>query len=327
MQRYTHSGIVPVSGAASTVLWGLAAAILGGVLYALLAHWLSWGIFRVFLMFFYGLGVGLAVGVAANWGKIRSPLFNTVVALVCVAIGMWVYWGAYDVARNGMQVAGRAWTPRGLAAQAADLFEKGSFVMKGRRKVNEWPLALAWVAEGICVTGLAVATARKDAARPFCESCLQWTNSTSGLIRVAADGKEPAWQEVLAGDLTAVAVFAPTDLGASPHVRLDLASCPACQHSNFVTLSSVTIKRDSKGKKKTTEWTLIQNGAITDPEAEFLREFARQLHGDDEGDDSDDDGGGDEDWDDDSDDGSTNEGQSADPGEEGGSSSDQRNQA
>ncbi len=297
MQRYTHSGIVPVGGAASVVLWGLAAAVVGGVAYAYLAYGLSWGIFRMFLMVAYGLAVGLAIGVAANKGKIRSPLFNTVVALVCVAIGLWVYWGAYDVARNGMGVAGRAWTPQGLSAHAADLFENGSFVMRRKRKVNDWPLVLSWVAEGICVTGIVVGTARKDATRPFCETCLQWTNSTSGLIRVAADGKEPPWQEVLSGDLTAVAVFAPTDQETSPHVRLDLASCPTCQHSNFVTLSSVTIKRDSKGKKKTTEWRLIQNGAITDPEAEFLRQFARQLHGDDEGD-ADDEEDNDEDWDD-----------------------------
>jgi len=297
MQRYTHSGIVPASGAVSTVLCGLTAAVVGGVAYAFLAYWLSWGLVRMILMVVYGLGVGLAIGVAANKGKIRSPLFNTVVALVCVAIGLWVYWGAYDVARNGMQVAGRAWTPQGLSAHAADLFENGSFSLKGggRGKLDEWPLVIGWFLEGICVTGLVVSMSRQDAARPFCETCQQWTSDTGGLIFVAADGQEPAWQEVLGGDLTAIAVFAPTDPIASPHVRLDLASCPACQHSNFVTLSSVTIKRDSKGKEKKSERALIRNGAITDPEAAFLRQFAKQLHGEEAPDEA---GNEDEDWDD-----------------------------
>lgn len=284
MQRYSHSGIVPVSGAILAVLAGLSATVLGGFVYAFLAYWISWGIFRLFLMLAFSLTVGIVLAVAANRGKIRSPLFNTVVALGCVVIGMWVYWGAFDVARNGFGAAATAWTPQGLSRHAQDLFEKGSFTMKGKTKVNEWPLVAAWIAEGVCVAVIVVALARIDAGRPFCETCLEWTNSTSGLMRFAADGKEPPWQEVLAGDLTAVATFAPADSSATPHVRLDLASCPKCVHSNFVTLTSVTITRDKKGKTKTNESTLITNGAITDPEAEFLRQFAEQLHGTDGGD-------------------------------------------
>jgi hypothetical protein len=243
----------------------------------------------MFLMLGYSLTVGIVIAVAANRGKIRSPLFNTVIALVCAVIGLWVYWGAFDVARNGVGVAATAWTPHGLSRQAQDLFENGSFTMKGKAKVKEWPLVAAWILEGVVVTGIIVALARTDAARPFCETCLEWTNSTSGLMRFAADGKEPPWQEVLGGDLTAVATFSPANALTTPHVRLDLASCPKCVHSNFVTLTSVTITRDKKGKKKTHETTLITNGAITDPEAEFLRQYAEQLHGTDGGDEEEDD--------------------------------------
>jgi hypothetical protein len=248
-----------------TILAGLSMAVLGGLVYAFLAYWISWGFFRLFLMLLFSLAVGIALAVAANRGKVRSPLFNTVVALVCATIGLWVYWGAFDVARNGFGAAATAWTPQGISRHAQDLFEKGSFTMKGKAKVKEWPLVAAWIAEGVCVMVIIVALARMDAARPFCESCLEWTSSTSGLMRFAADGKEPPWTEVLAGDLTAVATFAPANSLTTPHVRLDLASCPKCVHSNFVTLASVTITRDKKGKKKTSENTIITNGAITDP--------------------------------------------------------------
>lgn len=271
----------------TAVIGGLLAAIVGGLLYAFLSWWISWGFLRLLMMIIYSLTVGGAIGVTANKGNIRSPLFNTVLALVCVAVGLWVYWGAYDVARNGMGVAATAWTPQGLRRHAADLFENGSFSMKGKNKVKEWLLVVFWIGEGICITTIVVGLARSDAARPFCETCRRWTDSTSGLMHLAADGKEPAWQEVLGGDLTALATFAPTGKGTSPHVRLDLASCPACLHNNFVTLHCVTIKRDKKGKTKTIERSLIVNGAITDPEAEFLRQFAHQHAVDDGGDDED----------------------------------------
>jgi hypothetical protein len=242
------------------------------------------------MMVIYSLTVGGVIGYAANRGKIRSPLFNTVAGLVCAAVGLWVYWGAFDVARNGIGVAATAWTPQGLVRHGQDLFEKGSFTIKGNRKIGDWPLVAAWIAEGLCVAGIILSMSLMDAWRPFCETCREWTDSTSGLMRFAADGKEPPWQEVLSGDLTAVATFAPANAGTTPHVRLDLAACPKCVHSNFVTLTSVTITRGKKGKTKTVENTLITNGAITDPEAEFLRQYAEQLHGTDGGDAADDEG-------------------------------------
>ncbi|MCI0357302.1 MAG: hypothetical protein L0211_02310 [Planctomycetaceae bacterium] len=289
MQRYSHSGIVPVGGAINTVLAGLAAAVLGGVVYAFLAYWLSWGPVRLLLMLVYSFAVGFAIAAVANRGKIRSPLFNTAIALVCVALGMWVYWGSYDVARNGIAVAPSAWTPAGLVRSGADLFEKGSFTMKRKQKADGWLLVFFWIAEGICVTGIVIAIARIDAERPFCETCQEWTKSEEGLLRLASDGNEPVWQEVLAGDLTALAVFERAFTDTSPQVRLDLARCPKCEHSNFVSLTAITITTDKKGKTKTRQRSLITNGAITDPEAVFLAEFSKQIKGGNE-DDIDDEG-------------------------------------
>jgi hypothetical protein len=295
MQRYVHSGTVSASGAILALLMGLPTAVVGGFVYAFLAWWMNWGPFRFVLMLVFALIVGGFIAIGANRGKIRSPLFNTVLALVCAAVGLWIYWGAYDVARHGIAVAPTAWTPAGLTRHGQELFQDGSFTMKGKRTVKGWMLVGFWIAEGLAVTGIVVALARLDAQRPFCETCLEWTNSTSGLMRLQADGKEPAWTEVLGGDLPALAVFSPTGAGTSPHVRLDLASCPKCEHSNYVTLTAVTITRNSKGQDKTTQRAIIVNGAITDPEAAFLREFAKQLHGHAEGDAAEDEEEGEED--------------------------------
>ena len=298
MQRYVHSGIVPASGAILALLMGLSAAIVGGLVYAFAAWWMNWGPIRFLLMLVFAVSVGGFIAVGANRGKIRSPLFNTVLALVCSAVGLWIYWGAYDVARHGLAVAPAAWTPAGIARHGEELFADGSFTMKGRQKIDGWLLVGFWIAEGLAVTGIVVALARLDAQRPFCETCLEWTNSTTGLMRFAADGQEPAWNEVLSGDLPALAVFSPTTPNNSPHVRLDLASCPKCEHTNYVTLTAVTITKNKKGEDKVTERAMIANGAITDPEAQFLREYAKQLHGHAEGDSDDDDDEDDDDNDD-----------------------------
>jgi hypothetical protein len=287
MQRYVHSGIVPASGAILALLMGLSTAIVGGLVYAFAAWWMNWGPIRFLLMLVFAVSVGGFIAVGANRGKIRSPLFNTVLALLCSAVGLWIYWGAYDVARHGLAVAPAAWTPAGLARHGEELFADGSFTMKGRQRIDGWLLVGCWIAEGLAVTGIVVALSRLDAQRPFCETCLEWTNSTTGLMRFQADGQEPAWNEVLSGDLPALAVFSPTTPNTSPHVRLDLASCPKCEHTNYVTLTTVTITKNKKGEDKTTERAMITSGAITDPEAQFLREYAQQLHGHAEGDSAD----------------------------------------
>ena len=155
--------------------------------------------------------------------------------------------------------------------------------MKRKQKAKGWLLVAFWIAEGVCVTGIVVALARSDAHVPFCETCLEWTSSQKGLMHLAADGNEPQWQEVLAGDLPALAVFDRASSNSSPHVRLDLARCPKCEHSNFVSLTAVTITKDKKGNDKRTERSLIVNGAISDPEAVFLAEFAKQMTGAEQG--------------------------------------------
>ena len=280
MQRYSHSGIVPTTGAIQTLLAGVGFATVGGAIYAFAAYWLAgWGPIRFLLMLSYSLVVGVAVAVAANRGKIRSPLFNSAVALLSVAVGLWIYWGAYDVARNGLAVAPSAWTPAGLTRNASDLFVNGSFTMKRKQKVDGWLLVAFWIGEGVCVTGIAIALARSDANVPFCENCQEWTKSEQALLRLAASGAEREWQEVLAGDLPALAVFERAYTKTTPQVRLDLARCPKCEHSNFVSLTAVTITKDKKGNDKTKERSLIVNGAITDPEAVFLAEFAKQMTG------------------------------------------------
>ena len=277
MQKYSHSGTVPLGGAIWTTLFGLAAAVIGGVVYAYAFHWIgvAWFI-RLGLAFIYALVVGCTISGVANRTKIRSPLFVTVVGLLCTAVGLWVYWGAYNWACNGPQVGVAAWTPQGLVEQGRDLFANGSWTFK-RKVVRGWPLVAFWVGEALTGLWLVVTLARSDADRPFCETCLEWTNPTKGLMNLSATGHEPVWGEVLAGELPAIAEFSPARGTHPATVRLDLASCPKCEQSSFVTLTAITTSTDSKGKTKTTERAMIVNGALTATEAEFLRQFAQQL--------------------------------------------------
>jgi hypothetical protein len=68
---------------------------------------------------------------------------------------------------------------------------------------------------------------------------------------------------VFAGDLPSLAAFPPADKTAKQFVRLDVARCPKCEQSRFLTASAVQIKIDKKGKENVTEKRLITNAMLT----------------------------------------------------------------
>ena len=276
MKTYSPSGIVPLRGALLTAVGALLAAVVGGFVYAFAFWWIGIGLLRILLMLGFAIALGFTIAALARGGKVRSPLFVTVIALAAVVLTLWIYWGAYDWARHGPDAGLTAWSSAGLTAQAQDLFENGSWAIR-RSVIKGWLLVVFWVAEALAIGFIVVAGASADAQRPFCETCLEWSDSTSNLMRLQGTGTEPAFQEVLAGDLTALGLCEPAPHGSREYVRLDLASCPKCEHSSFVSLYAVTVTKDKKGNDKTDQKTLVMNGALTAAQAEFLRLFAEQM--------------------------------------------------
>jgi hypothetical protein len=278
MRTYTSSGIVPIAGGLITAVVGLLIAAASGFAYAYAFHWMPLGFLRIFLCLLYCFVVGMTIATVGKQTKIRSPLFITVVAFVSMLLGLWIYWGAYRWAKEGAGVGLAAWSPQELIAFGQRLFEEGSF--KLRRTTVDGPLlVIFWLLEAVVMFCGIVGIAQAHVWQPFCETCQQWTITRAGLIRLAASGKEPTFDQVLAGDFALLATFPLANEKASPHVRLDLTTCLQCQHSNFLSLAAVTVKRNSKGKEKTSEDSLLSYGVLTDVQAEMVRQLANMLAG------------------------------------------------
>jgi hypothetical protein len=276
MRTYTSSGIVPVAGGVWTVVASLLAAAFCGFVYAYAFHWIPIGFFRIVLCLIYCLAVGMTIATLGKRAKIRSPLFITVLAFVCMLLGLWIYWGAYRWAKEGAGIGLAAWSPDELYAFGQRLFEDGSFTLR-RSKVDGWLLVIFWVLEVIVMLFGIVGIAQAHVWQPFCETCQEWTSTQPGLLLVSASGQEPAFDQIVAGDFALLATFQLANVETSPHVRLDLTSCPKCQHTNFLSLAAVTIKYDKKGKPKSSEQSLLSYGLLTDVQAEMVRQMGNML--------------------------------------------------
>jgi hypothetical protein len=247
----------------TTVLAGAAVASVAGIIYAYALYWIPF----VYLNFLFALGfagvIGAVVAVMALRGKIRNNLFVGIMAVLVTLLGMYVYWAAYAWAVAGIGNVGiRAFWPPVLASFGKHLFENGSWGIKNLT-VTGWPLVAVWVIEACTILWISVSIALTHAQRPFCESCNEWTQVQQDVVRLAATGDEPVWQKVFAGDLPALAEFQPAEREAKQFVRLDLARCPHCEQSRFLTVSSVKITIDKKEKENVKERRLVTNAIVT----------------------------------------------------------------
>lgn len=281
MQTYSHSGAVPISGAISTLVGGALTAAISGLIYAYAFHWIPLIYINFLLAMAFGIVIGVAISIIARRGKIRNNLFLRFAGVLCALFGIYVYWGAYLWALAGIGNVGlSAFWPPTLIGFAEHLFDQGSWGFKGVANINGWFLVCFWVGETGLILWMATAIALTNAQLPFCEACNEWTDTEQGVARLNATGQEPAWQQVLSGDLPSLAEFPPAEPTAREFVRLDVARCPRCEQSRFLTIHRVEITTDKKGNDTTKEKPVVINAMLTPSQfavVEACAELYRQL--------------------------------------------------
>jgi hypothetical protein len=264
LKSYAHTGTIPLGGALATIVAGGLVATIAGVIYAYAFYWIP----IVYLNFlvtlvFAGL-IGGTVAIVAKLGKIRNNWFVGGVALLMTLGGLYVYWGSYLLAMAGWGDVGlTAFDPFVIYNFAGFLFENGSWGIGKGGPITGWLLVLFWVAEIGTILVVSLVASTLYASVPFCESCQEWANQEKGVARLDATGDEPAWQQVLGGDLPALAEFSPSRGVAPQFVRLDLARCPRCDNSRFLSIHKVQVTVDKNGNPTEKEEQLITNAMIT----------------------------------------------------------------
>jgi hypothetical protein len=264
MQTYSHSGAVPVLGGLLTVASGILAAAVLAPIYAYSFRYIPIIYLNVFITLGFGAGIGFAVAMTARWGKVRSHFFVGTVGLLSTLLGLYLYWVSYLWALAGFNAVGLlALWPSVLFEFSQHLFENGSWGLSEGESIKGWFLATLWLVETIIVLTLAMLVVFYDSERPFCETCNQWTEVERGVARLASTGKEPEWEQVLAGDLPALASFDPAEPGSAQYVRLDAARCPRCEETRFLTINAVEIVVDKNGQPSEKATPLVTNAIIT----------------------------------------------------------------
>ncbi len=273
--RYQHSGRAPAVEVVVAIVLGTVAAALGGYAYSHLA--VVTPILKVCLLLVCALGYG--VGSVVSWrmkaGHIRSPGAATLVGLICGTVALYVAWGADSIARGALPAgtpAMLAFSPEWLVQYVERFYRNGfwSFSGNGVNVTGAW-LVVFWVAEAFVIVMVPVVVARDELdLLTYCETCCAWCEPKPGISRLAPSDAVALAKRVEAGELHALAETPAAGANDAVAVRLDLARCPSCSDSNYLSLQRVSVVIDKRGRRKESSELLVSNVRLSKTDVETV---------------------------------------------------------
>jgi hypothetical protein len=268
-ELYRHSGAITVGGTLLGLLFGAASAVALGFVYTYAIVWIPFVYVNFFLTLFFGVGVGFATSQGCKLGKLRNMAVAGLLGAFCGLLGLWTAWAVDPLARGGGELT---FDLGELFAYMGAVYETGSWGFKSVTVTGIF-LGAIWAVEAVLIV---VASAILPPARlgdlAFCESCDVWTRLEKGLRTISLQGTDPLIERIRQGDVAALREAPRADAADAGHVRVDLASCPGCVNSAYLTLTKVQKKLDDKGKESVEEDIFLRNLPLTAADVAIVKD-------------------------------------------------------
>jgi hypothetical protein len=288
MQLYRHSGTMPLIGIPVVVVVGAIAAGILGFAYSFATVYCPVVYGNFLLTALLGLGIGWAVAMGTRLGKIRNAYVAGTYGLAFGLVGLYVAWAADLIARIGgqggpgwLELAQVAFQPSVLWEYIQVFYDRGFWSISHHGQhadaVKGVFLVIVWLAEGgvilICSTACAFTL---TASLPFCERCNRWTVVEKAVRRLLPRGTRPdSAQRAMAGDVDALLDLLRASGDPYEYLQLDLASCPTCQESSYLSIQFVRRTLDKKGKAQVSKTVVLKNLVLDPADIPRIRQAGR----------------------------------------------------
>ncbi|HEX8912047.1 MAG TPA: hypothetical protein VF796_06775 [Humisphaera sp.] len=289
---YKHTGRVTATGLLVTILVGLPAAVLAGVVYAYADLYIPLVYLNALLAVGFGVGLGALCGSVLRWGKVRNVPVSLGIIVMLAAVAYYACWVAWVCG-----VIDRYGDPGDRDFGMVDLAVRPGFLWELVERVNEvgtWSLGRSssssygkthntnvsgaflsaiWLAEAAAIFGGAVVIGRKLAGDlPFCEACDRWSNKPRTIVTTAPGDVNLLRSELEAGryDYLAHLYASPKDGGATwwevQHHR-----CGGCQAFHTITVVQATRTVDKKGNETIARRSLVHRLVVSAEQLQAMR--------------------------------------------------------
>ncbi len=278
---YKHSGKVPVSGLMLALIILVPAAVVLGIIYSAAVVYIPFVKLRGIATFFYGGALGALTGTVCYHAKFRSHFFVLLTTLAVAFLSYYTSWAVHpaflamsqgESLGDVIPVAIVGFMPNVILGWAQLIFEEGIWGMGGGA-IKGWSIVGVWVLEALIIFGTALAAKMVYGNTPFCEDCNCWTEETKELAQLPVSPEDPAWQQFAQGNLDAVKKLQiAQDL--PQYVELQLAACPSCTNSDFISAVGVTLTANKEGEIEKHESDIVRHMRITHGQKDEIQQFA-----------------------------------------------------
>ncbi len=281
---YRHSGRVPLSGWMVLLIGMVPLAIVIGVLYSGIVVYLPFLKLRGVVTFLYGALLGTMTGWMCRTTKFRNHFAVAMATIIITGVSYYAAWAVhcawYIQSQEGFSkdvalIAIQGFDPRTILGWGEYIFANGLWFKNGNPH-DGWEAVFGWVIEAGIIFVTAFMTRKVYGNSPFCEDCNEWTQETKELAALPVSPSDPAWQTVIGGNVSSIRKLqlAPE---TSRYVELQLASCPTCANSDFLTALSVDMVVNKEGNLEKKEADIFRALSITADQKIEVIAFAEQM--------------------------------------------------
>ena len=246
--HYSHSGKAPLFGLLLTLVGGLAAGVVLGMIYGFLIFWSPFVYINAFITFGFGIGLAVCVGTLAKVGKIRNAQMLTIIALVVALAAYYVHWSVWV----GRMTEASFTAPDQVWAFVSVINALGPWSIFGWTPTGG-ALWTIWGIEAIVIVGLGTISAHGIIDLPFCEKTGQWTTETVLPARfMLSDAPGIESPNSLLQSLR------PDEGSSGPYTEVAVATAEGSE-LRCVSVNSVVVEVDKDGKEEKKTHNIVKN--------------------------------------------------------------------
>ncbi|MEC9093129.1 MAG: hypothetical protein VX438_10515 [Planctomycetota bacterium] len=258
--QYKHSGKAPLTGLLLAFAIGSIVSAGAGVLYCFLVTNLAFSMLKILIVFGFAACIGTPIGWIAKSFKVRSERPVLLAALLAATIGLYFCWAFHPYFISAEEQRFVAWKPTQIYEWSLKLFNAG-------RDYRGWFAVFVWTLEAGTIYLLGFGSAVSWIEQPFCERCNCWTEKRMGVAYYhPPPAAHPITKQLLQNDARALLSCEPSDDQAESYLRVDMAMCPRCLQTSFISCRSIDQRNPQKKGHYSPVEKIIMDKVIIDPE-------------------------------------------------------------
>ena len=269
---YTHSGKAPIISVFFMIICGLSAAFVLSAIYGYAIAFIPFIYLNFFITLGFGVLTGVAIGAGGKLGKARNPGIYAWVGLV---IGLfaeyagWVAWVYASFDQTSLIIH-----PGELLVGLQEIAETGAWSIFGWTPTG-FAIYCIWTIEGlmiVCASAL-IAFVYVEST-PFCEHCSLWVENVRTRSNLQTIENEDEFKTKLEeGQYESLLGLKKADDSSKISTEIELNGCKTCENSNYLSLSTITVSVDDKGKESKDSSKFVCNFRLTNEQHKKVSEF------------------------------------------------------